>query len=441
MNSPAARRIVEQLNRHGHIALYAGGCVRDHLLNQPSKDIDIATSATPDEVQSIFPRVTGLEGKCYGVVRVMEDHQTFEVAMFRTDGVSRDGRRPESVQKSTPEEDAKRRDFTVNGMFYDPTNEKIIDYVGGQEDLQKKIIRTIGKAEERFAEDKLRLLRAIRFATKLNFEIDPETFREIQNKSSEINAVAVERIRDELDKIWVSPSPDRGLTLLDESGLLQQILPEITALHGVDQPPQFHPEGDVFIHTRIMLSLLNQAPLPVALAVLFHDVGKKPTYKVDETGRIRFNGHESVGARMTLQILERLRYSNEIIDEVVLAVQNHMTFKDVPKMRMSKLKRFLARATLENEMELHRVDCLSSHADLSIYQFIRQKQQEIPAEEIKPPRLVNGNDLMAIGSKPGKVLGELLRLIEDAQLEGQLKTKEEALAFAQEKMQKIEHSS
>ncbi len=432
MNDPVARRIVEQLKSHGHTALYAGGCVRDHLLNLPCKDIDIATSATPDEVQSIFPRVTGLEGKCYGVVRVMEGNQTFEVAMFRTDGLYLDGRRPESVQKSTPEEDAKRRDFTVNGMFYDPMTDQIIDYVGGQEDLRKKVIRTIGKAEDRFKEDKLRLLRAIRFATRLNFEIDPETFREIQKFSQEINSVAVERIRDELDKIWISSAPDRGLTLLDESGMLREILPEIDALHGVEQPPQFHPEGDVFIHTRIMLSLLKEPPLPVALAVLFHDVGKKPTYKVDETGRIRFNGHESVGARMTLQILERLRYSNEIIDEVVIAVQNHMAFKDVPKMRISKLKRFLARATLENEMELHRVDCLSSHADLSIYQFIRQKQAEIPAEEIKPPRLVNGNDLIAIGSKPGKILGELLRLIEDAQLEGQLKTKEEAIAFAQE---------
>ena len=434
MNNPAARSIIDRLKNHGHTALFAGGCVRDHLLNKPSKDIDIATSATPDEVQSLFPRVTGLEGKCYGVVRVMEDHQTFEVAMFRTDGDYLDGRRPESVQKSTPEEDAKRRDFTVNGMFYDPTTDTIIDYVGGQEDLKKRVVRTIGKAEDRFREDKLRLLRAIRFATKLNFEIDPQTFESIQANASQINAVAIERIRDELDKIWISPYPDRGLTLLDESGLLRQILPEIDALHGVDQPPQFHPEGDVFIHTKIMLSLLKEAPLPVALAVLFHDVGKKPTYKVDETGRIRFNGHESVGARMTQQILERLRYSNEIIDEVVIAVQNHMAFKDVPKMRVSKLKRFLGRPTLENEMELHRVDCLSSHGDLSIFEFIRQKQREIPAEEIKPPRLVNGNDLIEIGAKPGKILGELLRQIEDAQLEGQLKTKEEALEFARNQL-------
>jgi poly(A) polymerase len=434
MNNPAARRIVETLRKNGHTAFYAGGCVRDHLLGKPSKDIDIATSATPDEVQSIFPRVTGLEGKCYGVVRVLEDHQIFEVAMFRTDGEYIDGRRPESVEKSTPEEDAKRRDFTVNGMFFDPITEEIIDYVGGRADLQKKIVRTIGNAEDRFREDKLRLLRAIRFATKLDFEIDPTTFETIQKYAPEIKTVAIERVRDELDKIWISPHPDRGLTLLDESGLLQAILPEIHELHGVEQPPQFHPEGDVFIHTRIMLSMLKEAPLPVALAVLFHDVGKKPTARVDETGRIRFNGHESVGAKMTLRILERMRYSNEIIDEVVLAVQNHMAFKDVPKMRVSKLKRFLARPTLENEMELHRVDCLSSHADLSVYEFIRQKQKEIPPDEIKPPRLVNGNDLIAIGSRPGKLLGELLRVIEDAQLEGQLKTKEEALAFAKERI-------
>ncbi|MES2308226.1 MAG: CCA tRNA nucleotidyltransferase [Verrucomicrobiota bacterium] len=434
MNNPAAQRIVERLRKNGHTALYAGGCVRDHLLGKPSKDIDIATSATPDEVQSIFPRVTGLEGKCYGVVRVLEDHQIFEVAMFRTDGEYIDGRRPESVQKSTPEEDAKRRDFTVNGMFYDPITQEIIDYVGGREDLQKKIIRTIGNPEDRFREDKLRLLRAIRFATKLDFQIEPKTFETIQKLSSEVTTVAIERVRDELDKIWTSPHPDRGLTLLDESGLLQPILPEVHGLHGVEQPPQFHPEGDVFIHTRIMLSMLKDPPLPVALAVLFHDIGKKPTSRVDVTGRIRFNGHESVGAKMTLKILERMRYSNEIIDEVVLAVQNHMAFKDVPKMRVSKLKRFLGRPTLENEMELHRVDCLSSHGDLSVFEFIRQKQREIPAEEIKPPRLVNGNDLIEIGARPGKILGDLLRLVEDAQLEGQLKTKEEALAFAKEKI-------
>ncbi len=404
--------------------------MRDRLLGREAKDIDIATNASPDQVQGLFPRVTGLEGKCFGVVRVLVGLEMFEVATFRQDGAYQDGRRPTSVEFSTPEEDAKRRDFTVNGMFFDPLAGKVIDFVGGQGDLEKKLIRAIGIPADRFTEDKLRLLRAIRFAVNLGFEIESETWQAIQKFAPEIRVVSVERIRDELDKIWTGPDPARGLDLLDQSGLLREVLPEVSALHGVEQPPQFHPEGDVFIHTRLMLSHLKNAPLPLALSVLLHDIGKKPTMKVDETGRIRFNEHECVGARMTESLLTRLRYSNEIIDEVFSGVLNHMAFKDVPKMRLSKLKRFLSRPTFEMEMELHRIDCLSSHRDLTIYEWIQETLRTMPAESIKPPRLVTGEDLKGLGIAPGKAMGEILKQIEDAQLEGTIASKEEGLELA-----------
>jgi poly(A) polymerase len=427
-----AQRITLRLQQAGHTAYLAGGWVRDHLLDRESKDIDIATSARPEEVQALFPRHTGLEGKCFGVVRVMEGDETFEVATFRQEGNYQDGRRPDpaSIRFVSAAEDAQRRDFTINGLFYDPARDQVIDYVGGEADLRAGILRAIGDPAARLREDKLRLLRAVRFAVNLSLRIEPATWAAVGAEASSIRQISVERIRDELDKIWTGPHPSRGLDLLDQSGLLQKILPDLHALHGVEQPPQFHPEGDVFIHTRLMLSQLKNAPLVLALAVLFHDVGKKPTMKVDETGRIRFNEHETVGARMTERILTELRYPNQIIEDVCACVAAHMTFKDAPRMRISTLKRFLARPVFDLELELHRLDCASSHGDLSIYEFLRYLQATMEPDEIKPTPLMSGHDILALGVPPGRQVGWMLKKLEDAQLEGRIHTREEAVALA-----------
>jgi poly(A) polymerase len=437
----SAERIVLTLRKAGHVAYFAGGWVRDYLRGMPHDDIDIATSATPEQVIDLFPRTTGLEGKCFGVVRVIENQHTFEIATFRSDGDYRDGRRPLSVRFVSPEEDALRRDFTINGLFFDPETRLIIDYVDGEKDLKSGLIRAIGDPVLRFTEDKLRLMRAIRFATVLDFKIEDHTWEAILKLSEGISQISPERIRDELNKILTSPNPARGLDLMDQSGLLKIILPEIAALHGVEQPQQFHPEGDVFIHTRLMLSHLNKPSLTLALSVLFHDVGKKPTYSMDADGRIRFNGHEHVGARMTEQILKRLRYSNEIIETVTACVQNHMAFKDAPHMRLSKLKRLLARPTFDEELELHRIDCLSSHRDLSIYDFLQTQQSILPKEAIAPPRLISGHDIIRLGLAPGPFLGSLLEEIREAQLEGSLTTPEAALSYAENRIKEKNLSS
>jgi poly(A) polymerase len=433
MNIELATEAVRTLQKAGHVAYFAGGCVRDQLLGRPAKDFDVATSATPDEVQHLFPRTTGLEGKCFGVIRVLlGENLTLEVATFRQDLEYEDGRRPSGVRFVTAEEDAQRRDFTVNGLFFDPIQNRLIDYVGGQADLQKQILRAIGQPAARFQEDKLRLLRAIRFATNLEFTMEPATWEAIRELAPAVQQIAIERVRDELDKIWTGPFPARGLDLLDQSGLLSHLLPEITAMHGVEQPPQFHPEGDVFKHTRLMLSHLSHAPLELALAVLFHDVGKPRTQITDATGRIRFNEHETVGARMTEAIMLRFKYSNNMIEAVRQCVAFHMQFKDAPKMKLSTLKRMLARETFPTEMELHRIDCLGSHRDVTIYEFLKNKQAELGVAEIKPPRLVTGQDVMALGVVEGPRIGQLLELIREAQLEGQIRTREEALARLRE---------
>jgi putative nucleotidyltransferase with HDIG domain len=428
----AALSVVRRLQQAGHDACFAGGSVRDQLLGRESKDIDVATSALPEQVQQLFPRHTGLEGKCFGVIRVLVDDFVFEVATFRIDDDYVDGRRPKSVRFTTAEEDARRRDFTVNGLFYDPVRDRLIDHVGGQADLAAKKIRAIGDPEARFREDKLRLLRGIRFAVNLGFAIEESTWQAIIRLAPEIAQISPERIRDELDKIWTGPDPARGLDLLDQSGLLAAILPEIHALHGVEQPPQWHPEGDVFRHTRLMLAQLRNSPLVLALSVLFHDVGKKPTQKVDATGRIRFNEHETVGARMAESMMKRLRYSNEVIAAVIACVANHMTFKDVPEMRVATLKRLMARETFPIELELHRIDCTGSHGDLSHYDFLLKKQQEFGAEQIRPAPLLNGHDLMALGFPEGRLIGKILLAVEEAQLEGKIKSKTQAIQLARE---------
>jgi poly(A) polymerase len=422
-----ARAIAARLRERGHTAYFAGGCVRDIVRRVTPKDFDIATSATPEAVQQIFTRTYAV-GAHFGVIVVVENGFQFEVATFRSDDAYIDGRHPTAVHFSSPEEDAKRRDFTINGMFYDPANEKVIDFVDGRADLEQKLIRAIGEPAQRFQEDRLRMLRAIRFATVLDYKIDNRTWDAVVANAASINQISAERIREELMRIFLSPNRVRGWDLLDETGLLRAILPEIEKMKGCLQPEQFHPEGDVFEHTRLMLKLLPEnVSVPLVLAVLFHDVAKPVTATVDETGRIRFNEHDRIGAEMTAAIMERLRFSRAEIDATVEMVRQHMVFKDVPRMRVAKLKRFMARPTFEEELELHRVDCESSHRMLENYDFLVRKREEFANEPIIPPPLVRGQDLIRLGFKPGPKFGEILEAIETRQLEGTLKTREEAL--------------
>jgi putative nucleotidyltransferase with HDIG domain len=428
--------IVARLQQRGYTTFFAGGCVRDGLRGVSPKDIDIVTAAEPEIVQELFSRTIPV-GAQFGVVRVLEQGFEFEVATFRADGKYIDGRRPESVVFSTPKDDAERRDFTVNGMFFDPITGQVIDYVGGQEDLARKLIRAIGRPAERFREDRLRLLRAVRFATTLGFDLEPATWQALRQQAAEITVVSAERIRDELNKIFADPDRVTGLDRLESSGLLQMILPEVQAMRGCEQPVQFHPEGDVYVHTRLMLSLLPpDASLTLVWAVLLHDIGKPVTQTLDpEGGRIRFNGHDRVGAEMAEKVMMRLRFSNEETAPVVEAVRNHMVFKDAPQMRPAKLRRFMARPTFPVELELHRVDCAGSHGDLGVYDFLQQKRQEFAAEPLIPAPLINGHDLIAIGLTPGPRFREILDAVQTSQLEGETRTKADALALVEKLLQ------
>ena len=433
MSEATARSIVERLRAKGFEALYAGGCVRDRLLGLEPHDYDVVTSARPEQVEALFPRTVSV-GAQFGVIIVLEGGSEIQVATFRGDDAYHDGRHPVSVHYTDAEGDARRRDFTINGLFYDPIKEEILDFVGGREDLKNRILRAIGNPSERFAEDKLRLLRAIRFATTLGFEIDSGTWGALLASAPKIHAVSAERIREEFCKILLSPNRLQGFDLLDQSGLLRMILPEMESLKGCDQPPEFHPEGDVFVHTRLMLSLLpEKVSLPLVLSVLFHDLGKPPTRIVDETGRIRFNGHEGVSAEMSLRILQRLRFSNEVNDAVIPAVRLHMSFKDVPNMRVATLKRMMARPTFDDELELHRVDCLGSHGMLDNHALLIAKREEFSHQPLIPRPLINGNDLIALGWKPGPKFAEILSDVQTRQLEGSLTTREEALSSLQDR--------
>ncbi len=422
-----ARDIARRLRVADHIAYFAGGCVRDMVRGLAAKDFDVATDATPDIVQKIFSHTYAV-GAHFGVVVVVENGFNFEVATFRSDGAYLDHRHPVDVRFSSPEEDAKRRDFSINGMFFDPEKNEVIDFVGGRADLEAKLVRAIGDPAARFAEDRLRMLRAVRFATVLDYKIDNRTWDALVANAASINEISAERIREELVRIFLSANRVRGWDLLDESGLLRTILPELDAMKGCLQPEQFHPEGDVFQHTRLMLELLpEEVSAPLVFAVLLHDVAKPVTAHVDETGRIRFNEHDRIGAAMTESIMERLRFSRAEIDAAVEMVRQHMVFKDVLRMRVAKLKRFMARPTFEEELELHRVDCASSHQIMDNYEFLLRKREEFANEPIIPPPLVRGDDLIALGMKPGPKFGEILEAVETLQLEGALKDREEAL--------------
>jgi putative nucleotidyltransferase with HDIG domain len=432
--SDSACSIVQRLQNAGFTALYAGGCVRDRLMGAEPHDYDIATDAHPEQVQKLFPRTVAV-GAHFGVIVVLQDGGEFQVATFRNDGQYLDGRRPESVSFSTAEQDAQRRDFTINGLFYDPIAHRLIDYVDGQRDLAAKRLRAIGNPADRFREDRLRLLRAVRFATTLGFDLDGPTWRAVCENAPHIHNVSPERIRDELMKILVSPRRVRGFDLLDESGLLREILPEIEKLKGCEQPPQFHPEGDVFVHTRLMLSLLPAVvSRPLVLSVLFHDIGKPATFAVDPDGRIRFSGHDKLGAEMTAQIMTGLRFSRAEIEATVEAVANHMVFKDVQQMRTSKLKRFLARPHIDDELELHRVDCTSSHGMLDNYEFLNAKREEFASEPLIPRPLITGRDLIALGLHPSPRFSEILETVQSRQLEGSLGTRDQAMAFVQSEL-------
>src|SRR5437773_10956188 len=422
-----AREVAARLRESGHIAYFAGGCVRDMVRGLIAKDYDIATNARPEAVQGLFPHTFAV-GAHFGVIIVLENSFQFEVATFRSDDAYIDGRHPSAVHFSSPEEDARRRDVAINGMFYDPVAEKVIDFVGGCADIDAKLVRAIGNPAQRFAEDRLRMLRALRFATVLDYQIDQKTWRALATSADSIKQISAERIRDVVLRIFLSPNRVRGWALLDSSGLMRAILPELEAMKGVLQPEQFHPEGDVFVHTRLMLQFLQETvSVPLVFAVLLHDVAKPVTATVDKTGRIRFNEHDRIGAAMTEAIMRRLRFSGAEIEATVVMVRQHMVFKDVPKMRVAKLKRFMARPTFDDELELHRVDCDSSHRMMDNYEFLLQKREEFANEPIIPPPLVRGDDLIALGMKPGPKFGEILEAVETRQLEGALKDREQAL--------------
>jgi len=435
---PVARTIVERLQSEGFTAFYAGGCVRDMLRGACPADYDIATNARPDQVRALFPRTVAV-GAHFGVVCVFESDMEFQVATFRADGVYLDGRHPNAVTFSSPEEDALRRDFTVNGMFYDPVRKEVIDFVNGRADLGAKILRAIGRPAERFSEDRLRLLRAIRFATTLGYEIEPETWRALVAQASEIHAVSAERVREELVRLFLSPNRLRGFDLLDSSGLMREILPEVTALKGCEQPPQFHPEGDVFVHTRIMIGLLPpEVSTPLVFSVLLHDIGKPATFSYnEEEKRIRFSGHDKVGAELARAVMDRLRFSRAEIEATVEAVDQHMVFKDVQKMRVSRLKRFMSRPHFDDEMILHRVDCASSHGALDNYEFLARKREEFASAPLIPPPLVTGRDLLELGWKPGPPIGKILEAVQTRQLEGTLASREEALHWISTEFSKL----
>jgi poly(A) polymerase len=437
-----AAEIVSTLRKQGHQAYLAGGCVRDLLLSREPADYDVATDATPQQVMQIFPQTYAV-GEQFGVVLVPESDgatgaparqgTTVEVATFRSDVGYSDGRHPDEVRfTQDPREDVQRRDFTINGLLMRHDTGEVLDFVGGRADLAARIIRAIGDPSRRFAEDKLRMLRAVRFAARFGYTIEPATFAAIRTHASEINIVSAERIREELTKLLTEGAARRGFELLDELGLLPQLLPEIAAMKGVPQPPQFHPEGDVWVHTLLMLEGLPAGASPtLAWGVLLHDIGKPPTFRSSsETGdRIRFDGHVDVGVRMADDICRRLRFSNDDTEQIKALVANHMKFKDVAQMRQSTLKRFVRLPRFEEHLELHRLDCRSSHGKLDAYDAVRAFLAQTPPAQVRPPRLHSGDDLKDLGYTPGPEFQKILSTLEDAQLEEAIQTRDQALEF------------
>jgi len=436
-----ANSICDTLRRNGFQALLVGGCVRDVLLGREPADYDVTTDATPEQVTGLFPESVAV-GAQFGVILIPRDGLKVEVATFRSDAGYSDGRHPDRVIYSkTAEEDVQRRDFTINGLLMRHDNGEVLDFVGGQADLKAKTIRAIGEPERRFREDKLRMMRAVRFAARFEFAIEPATGNAIYQHAPEIRQVSAERLREELTKLLTEGAARRGFELLDERGLLLQVLPEIFAMKGIPQPPQYHPEGDVWIHTRLMLEGLPAGVSPtLAWGVLLHDVGKPPTFRpASETGdRIRFDGHVDVGVRMAEEICRRLHFSNEETEQILALVKNHMKFKDVETMRASTLKRFVRQPHFDEHLALHRLDCLSSNRQLQSYEFVQRFLADTPPEQVQPERLLTGDDLLAMGFRPGPAFSEILGSLEDAQLEGQIKTRGEAQEWVLKRFSPIE---
>ncbi len=451
--------IIRKLRDHGHQAYLVGGCVRDLLLGLEPADYDVTTDATPDEVMRIFPETYAV-GAQFGVVLVplrdalagdvasnvpkekADDPAVVEVATFRSDIGYSDGRHPDQVRFSkSPREDVERRDFTINGLLLDPVTNQVLDYVSGQKDLAAKIVRTIGDPELRFAEDKLRMLRAVRFAARFGYSIEPATLAAIKKLASGIHQVSRERVRDELTKMLIEGHAREAFLLLDQTGLLQEVLPEISAMKGVQQPPQFHPEGDVFTHTLLLLqNLPHPCPPTLAWGALLHDVGKPATFRV-APDRIRFDNHVDVGVKMAEEICKRLRFSNDDTEQILALIDNHMRFSSVPQMKDSTFKKFVRQPRFEEHLELHRLDCRASHGDLASYQFTRERISAIPPEAIRPAPLVSGDDLIAAGYQPGPRFKEMLSRVEDAQLDGRLNSKESAMDYIRQEFPRLDEKS
>jgi len=459
----AAINIIRVLRSAGHDAYLAGGCVRDLLLGREPKDYDVATSATPDVVLPMFPRTYAV-GAHFGVVLVASTSENnsssaaqqpsappqvvTEVATFRNDGVYSDGRHPDEVRYTqTAAEDVQRRDFTINGLLLDPTHlvdvspdqlatavrAGVLDYVGGLDDLDARVIRAIGRPEVRFEEDQLRLLRAVRFAARFGFDIEPKTLAAIRKLAARIHAVSRERIREELTKMLTEGRARCAFELLDQTDLLVQVLPEISRMKGVQQPPQFHPEGDVWIHTLMLLEQLEpDSPLTLAWGALLHDVGKPPTYR-EAPDRIRFDGHVEVGVAIAADICRRFRFSNDENRQILALVDNHMRFADAPRMKASTLKRFFRLGNFPEHLDLHRMDCMAAHRNLDIYNFVRERYESLPEQEVRPAPLLTGRELIAAGYQPGPAFKHMLQAVEDAQLEGAITTADQAISLVREK--------
>jgi poly(A) polymerase len=430
----AAAQIVVRLRAAGHQAYFVGGCVRDLLLGRKPKDFDVATSALPDQVLTLFEKTFAV-GAHFGVVLVCtgEPEIMTEVATFRSDGVYSDGRHPDAVRfSSSPEEDVKRRDFTINGMLLDPASNDVLDFVGGRNDLQSGLIRAIGDPGDRFAEDKLRMLRAVRFAARFTFDLEPGTAVAIRELAPAVSQVSRERVRDELTRMLTEGHAQRAFEMLDAIGLLAQVLPEVAKMKGVAQPPQYHPEGDVWVHTMLLLAgLPASCPSALAWAALLHDVGKPATFRV-APDRIRFDGHVETGVRIAEEICRRLRFPNHETEQILSLIDNHMRFADARKMKESTLKRFFRLPHFDQHLALHRLDCLASHGSLELYDFARERFETLPEEQVRPPLLLTGNDLIEAGYRPGPQFAQMLAMAEDAQLEGAVHTRDEALSLVLE---------
>ena len=428
----AAERICRTLRTAGHQAYLVGGCVRDLVLQREPLDYDVATDARPERVQQLFPDSLSV-GARFGVILVVDGDTQVEVATFRSDMGYSDGRHPDRVEYSrSPQEDVSRRDFTINGLMLDPETGEILDFVGGQNDIRAGLVRAIGQPEVRFREDKLRMVRAVRFAARFGYTIEPATFAAIQAAAPLIHQVSTERLREELTKVLTEGAARRGFECLEQTGLLLELLPEVSRMKGIQQPPQYHPEGDVWIHTRMMLEMISvAAPATLAWAILLHDVGKPPTFQsAEQTGdRIRFDGHAEIGARMSAEICRRLRFSTDDAVLIETLVANHLRFKDVFEMRPATLKRFVRLPNFDQHLDLHRLDCLCSHGKLDAYEFVRRFLRETPPEQVRPQRLITGDDLSQMGLRPGPQFKEILESVEEAQLEGRLSKRDEALSF------------